>query len=190
MENSLADLKIGSPRSLVAILLQLWQIKQTITLLAYKPSHPCMRIKIYALPKPEKALNIKKTKRKRIPYYVQTQSILKLVESLKYVSRALCWSWDSQQTKSLLCPKVSRGVWEPEIQTQDFASKIYPESSARNLLLVSNESYDRLSKEWVWLPSRTYISLWKIRKTMFQRSTFDIHLSIIYTLLWSIVKEA
>lgn len=60
---SLVDLKTGSPVSLVAILLQLWQIKQTFTLLSYKPSHLFTRIKISSLSKPEKTPNIKKKKK-------------------------------------------------------------------------------------------------------------------------------
>lgn len=61
--DSLADLKTGSPVSLVAILLQLWQIKQTLTLLSYKPPHLFTRIKISSLSKSEKTPNIKKKKK-------------------------------------------------------------------------------------------------------------------------------
>lgn len=58
-------LKIGSPRSLVAISLQLWQIKQIITLLTSKPSHQEMTIKIFSFSKPEKALNVQKKRKEK-----------------------------------------------------------------------------------------------------------------------------
>lgn len=72
----ISDLKIGSPRSLVAISPQLSEINQTITLLTSKPSQEEMKIKIFSFSNSEKSLNVQKKKRKKTP--ILCWSILRL----------------------------------------------------------------------------------------------------------------